>query len=44
MKNNQLKLKVHDSYEKQEEITTNFKPTDDSDVINNAYLDEKLKK
>ena len=25
-------------------ISTNFKPTDDSDVIKKAYLDEKLKK
>ena len=25
-------------------ITTNFEPTDDSDVINKAYLDVKLKK
>ena len=25
-------------------ITINFEPTDESDVINKAYLDEKLKK
>ena len=25
-------------------MTTNFEPTDDSDVINKSYLDEKLKK
>ena len=24
--------------------TTNFEPTDDSDVINKSYLDDKLKK
>ena len=29
---------------KYEKITTIFEPTDDSDVINKAYLDEKLKK
>ena len=27
--NNQLKLKVHDTYKKVEKITTNFEPTDD---------------
>ena len=41
---NQLKLEVHDTYKKNEKLTTNFEPTDDSDVINKAYLDEKLKK
>ena len=41
---NQLKLEVHDTYKKDEKITTNFKPTDDSDVINKSYLDEKLLK
>ena len=41
---NQLKLEVHDTYKKDEKITTNFEPTDDSDVINKSYLDEKLKK
>ena len=40
---NQLKLEVHDTYKKDEKIT-DFKPTDDSDVINKSYLDEKLKK
>ena len=40
----QLKLGVHDTYKKDEKITTNVEPTDDSDVINKAYLDEKLKK
>ena len=40
----QLKLEVHDTYKKDEKITTNFKAVDDSDVINKAYLDEKLKK
>ena len=41
---NQLKLEVHDSYKKDEKLTTNFEPTDDLDVINKAYLDEKLSK
>ena len=41
---NQLKLKVHDTYKKDEKITTNFKAVDDEDVLNKAYLDEKLKK
>ena len=40
----QLKLEVHDTYKKDEKITTNFEPTDDSDVIHKAYLDEKLGK
>ena len=40
----QLKLEVHDSYKKDEKLTTNFEPVDDSDVINKAYLDEKLLK
>ena len=41
---NQLKLEVHDTYKEDEKLTTNFQPTDDSDVINKAYLDEKLLK
>ena len=40
----QLKLEVHDTYEKDEKISTNFEAVEDSDVINKAYLDEKLKK
>ena len=39
---NQLKLEVHDTYKKDEKISTNFQPVDDSDVINKAYLDDKL--
>ena len=38
----QLKLEVHDTYKKDEKLTTNFEPTDNSDVINKGYLDEKL--
>jgi len=41
---NQLKLEVHDTYKKDEKITTNFEPIDNEDVINKAYLDEKLSK
>ena len=39
---NNLKLGVHDTYKKDEKLTTNFEPVNDSDVINKAYLDEKL--
>ena len=41
---NQLKLEVHDTYKKDEKLTTNFEPIDNSDVINKGYLDEELKK
>ena len=41
---NQLKLEVHDTYKKDEKITTNFEPVDNEDVINKGYLDEKLLK
>ena len=41
---NQLKLEVHDTYKKDEKLTTNFEPIDNSDVINKGYLDDKLKK
>ena len=41
---NQLKLEVHDTYKKDEKITTNFEPVNNEDVINKSYLDEKLKK
>ena len=39
---NQLKLEVHDTYKKDEKITTKFEPIDNSDVINKGYLDKKL--
>ena len=39
---NNLKLEVLDTFKKDEKLTTNFKPVDDSDVINKAYLDSKL--
>ena len=41
---NQSKLEVHDTYKKDEKITTDFVPTDNTDVTNKAYLDEKLLK
>ena len=41
---NQLKLEVHDTYKKDEKITTNFEAIDESDVVNKVYLDDKLKK
>ena len=41
---NQLKLQVHDTYKIDEKIPINFRPTNDSDVINKAYLDEKILK
>ena len=39
---NNLKLEVLDTYKKNEKLITNFEPVNDSDVINKAYLDEKL--
>ena len=41
---NQLKLELHDTYKKDEKITTNFDAVDNTDVINKGYLDEKLLK
>ena len=41
---NQLKLEVHDTYEKDGKILTNFEPIDDKDVINKGYLDKKIEK
>ena len=41
---NNLKLEVHDAYKKDEKLTTNFEPIDNSDVINKGYLDSKLLK
>ena len=44
LKINQLKLEVHDTYKKDEKITTDFEPVNNGDVINKIYLDEKFKK
>ena len=41
---NQLKLEVHDTYKKDEKLTTNFEAVDNEDVINKGYLDSKLLK
>ena len=41
---NQLKLEAHDTYKKDEKITTSFEPVDNEDVINKGYLDSKLLK
>ena len=41
---NQLKLEVNDTYKKDEKLTTNFEASNNEDVINKAYLDEKLSK
>ena len=41
---NNIKLEVHDTYKKEEKLTTNFEAVDDKDVINKAYLDSKLLK
>ena len=40
----QSKLEVHDTYKKDDKITTDFEAVDDKDVINKGYLDEKLLK
>ena len=42
LKISQLKLEVHDTYKKDEKLTTKFEAVDNEDVINKAYLDEKL--
>ena len=36
LNNNQLKLEVHDTYKKDEKLTTDFEAVDDKDVINKA--------
>ena len=41
---NQLKLEVHETFMKDEKLTTNFEAADNEDVINKDYLDEKLLK
>ena len=35
---NQLKLEVHDTYEKDEKLTTNFEALNDEDVITTGFL------
>ena len=41
---NQLKLEAYDTYKKDRKMTTNFEPSNPKDVMNKAYLDEKLVK
>ena len=41
---NQSKLEVHDTYKKDQKITTNFEAVNDEDVINKAFLDDNLLK
>ena len=40
----QLKLEIHDTYKKDEKITSNFDSTDDSYVINKSFFDKNLSK
>ena len=44
IKSNQFKLEVHDTFKKDDKITTNFEPVNDENVIKKAYLDTKLSK
>ena len=41
---NQRKLEVHDTYKKDQKLTTSFEAVDDEDVINEGYVDSKLLK
>ena len=41
MKFNQLGLEVHDTYKRDERITTNFEPDNNENIINKACFDEK---
>ena len=41
---NQLKLEVHDTYKKDEKLTTKFEAVDDEDDIKKAYRNSKLLK
>ena len=39
-----IKLAVHDTYKKDQKLTTYFEAVNDEDVMNKAYLDEKTMK
>ena len=41
---NHIKLEVHDTYKKDEKITTNFEAVGNEDVLSKGYLDSKLLK
>ena len=40
----QLILEVHDTFKKVEKTTTNFQPTDNTDVIDKTHMDKNLSK
>ena len=40
MNNNESKLEVHDTDNKDENLSTDFEPIKNEDIINTAYLDE----
>ena len=40
--NMQINFQVHDTYKRDEKITTDFEPIITEDVLNKAYLDENL--
>ena len=42
MNSNQIKLEVHDTGEKDEKMSTKFERSNQEDVINKFYLDEKF--
>ena len=44
MDNNKLKLEVHDTFRKDEKLTTNFEAANNEDVINKVFLDKSLSK
>ena len=44
MNTNQSKLEIHDTYKRDEELTTNFEPSNEEDEINKTHLDEKFLK
>ena len=39
---NQLKFEVHDTYGKDEKVTTKFEAVNDEGIVNKIYLDEKI--
>ena len=39
---NQLELEVHDTYKKDEKLTTNFEAVNIQDVLNKGFLNDKL--
>ena len=41
---NHLKIKVHDTYKKDEKLTTNFEPVNDEHLINRTHIDGKILK